>query len=278
MLSVGRQLLGSSNRCFAAAVSAFAGAPRNASRSHKFTVFRFDPEGSKAAAFDEFRVDLHKTGPMVLDALLKIKNEMDPTLAFRRSCREGICGSCAMNLDGKNGLACITPIDASKTETVIRPLPHMFILRDLVPDLTDFYKKYEEIQPWLQRADDQEAKSTETLQTIEDRRKLDGLYECILCACCTTSCPSYWWHPETFLGPQALLAANRWIKDSRDENNRVRLSALNDTMKLYRCHTIANCSDCCPKNLKPSVAIEELKRAVQESFDSDDAAVPVQRD
>eukprot|EP01057_Protomagalhaensia_wolfi_P005330 Protomagalhaensia_wolfi_Nauph_80__5329@NODE_577_length_2266_cov_195_114504_g432_i0_p2_GENE_NODE_577_length_2266_cov_195_114504_g432_i0NODE_577_length_2266_cov_195_114504_g432_i0_p2_ORF_typecomplete_len272_score36_30Fer2_3/PF13085_6/3_3e34Fer4_17/PF13534_6/6_3e03Fer4_17/PF13534_6/9_7e13Fer4_10/PF13237_6/2_3e03Fer4_10/PF13237_6/6_4e08Fer4_8/PF13183_6/0_36Fer4_8/PF13183_6/8_6e05Fer2/PF00111_27/0_0019Fer2/PF00111_27/2e03Fer2/PF00111_27/2_8e02Fer4_7/PF12838_7/6_3e03Fer4_7/PF12838_7/0_022Fer4_16/PF134 len=236
---------------------------RRAYKAQKFTVFRYDPEGNRPTGFDEFTLDLDKTGPMVLDGLLKIKNEMDTTLAFRRSCREGICGSCAMNINGKNGLACITPIDRSIPETTIRPLPHMFVLRDVVPDLTDFYKKYEEIKPYLQRNDDAKTHTTETTQSIEDRRKLDGLYECILCACCTTSCPSHWWHPETFLGPQALLAAHRWIEDSRDDNRAERLEALNDTMKLYRCHSIANCTDCCPKNLKPSVAIEKLKEAIE---------------
>eukprot|EP01055_Gregarina_sp_Pseudo9_P005043 Gregarina_sp_Pseudo_9__5042@NODE_529_length_2633_cov_115_276793_g499_i0_p2_GENE_NODE_529_length_2633_cov_115_276793_g499_i0NODE_529_length_2633_cov_115_276793_g499_i0_p2_ORF_typecomplete_len213_score12_95Fer2_3/PF13085_6/1_1e30Fer4_17/PF13534_6/3_1e03Fer4_17/PF13534_6/1_6e12Fer4_10/PF13237_6/4_4e03Fer4_10/PF13237_6/30Fer4_10/PF13237_6/7_9e07Fer4_8/PF13183_6/0_23Fer4_8/PF13183_6/0_00056Fer2/PF00111_27/0_0011Fer2/PF00111_27/2_6e03Fer2/PF00111_27/87SNAD2/PF18745_1/9_4e03SNAD2/PF18745_1/2_6e03SNAD2/ len=212
---------------------------------------------------------------MILDGLLKIKNEIDPTLSFRRSCREGICGSCAMNINGHNALACITPIDKDRTETTVRPLPHMFVLRDLVPDLTDFYKKYEEVQPWLQRSDDQGKHDKETLQSIEDRKKLDGLYECILCACCTTSCPSHWWHPETFLGPQALLAAHRWVEDSRDESRMARLEALNDTMKLYRCHEIANCTDCCPKSLKPSEAIMKLKEAVQEAHDAAEVGLAV---
>ncbi|EZG88164.1 succinate dehydrogenase iron-sulfur subunit [Gregarina niphandrodes] len=235
-------------------------------RPLSFSVFRYDPKGNEGAHFDKYEIKKHECGPMVLDALIKIKNEVDPTLAFRRSCREGICGSCAMNINGKNGLACITPIDSGAEETVLRPLPHSFVQRDLVPDLTNFYQQYESVQPWLQRESVPKEGEAECTQSIEDRKKLDGQYECILCACCSTSCPSYWWNPETFLGPQALLAAHRWVTDSRDEATDDRLKQLNDTMKLYRCHNIQNCADACPKNLKPSIAIQRLKEMVEKKL------------
>lgn len=194
---------------------------------------------------------------MVLDALIKIKNEQDPTLTFRRSCREGICGSCAMNINGVNTLACLCEIEEG-TNINIYPLPHMFVLRDLVPDLTNFYEQYKSIKPWLQ-TNNEVVPVTEFLQSRENRKKLDGLYECILCACCSTSCPSYWWNSEGYLGPAILLQAYRWIIDSRDNMRQERLDSLKDSFKLYRCHTIMNCAKVCPKNLNPAKAIAEIK-------------------
>ena len=201
---------------------------------------------------------------MVLDALIQIKNKQDSTLTFRRSCREGICGSCAMNIDGTNTLACLCPIDYSKKNIRVYPLPHMYVVKDLVPDLTNFYAQHKSIEPWLQT--NTESKNTlsnlnnEKLQTKEDRELLNGLYECILCACCSTSCPSYWWNSDKYLGPAILLQAYRWIIDSRDTSTDNRLSNLQDPFKLYRCHTIMNCTKTCPKHLNPGLAIAKIKR------------------
>ncbi|KAJ3512873.1 hypothetical protein NMY22_g15208 [Coprinellus aureogranulatus] len=183
---------------------------------------------------------------------------MDPTLTFRRSCREGICGSCAMNIDGQNTLACLCRIDREGSkDTKIYPLPHMYIVKDLVPDLTQFYKQYKSIQPWLQS--NNPPAQGEHLQSPEDRKKLDGLYECILCACCSTSCPSYWWNQDEYLGPAALMQAYRWIADSRDTNGHERKERLQNEMSMYRCHTIFNCSRTCPKGLNPAAAIAKIK-------------------
>ncbi|KAH0269352.1 succinate dehydrogenase iron-sulfur protein, partial [Aureobasidium melanogenum] len=199
---------------------------------------------------------------MMLDALIRIKNELDPTLTFRRSCREGICGSCAMNIDGVNTLACLCRIPTdTKAESRIYPLPHTYVVKDLVPDLTQFYKQYKSIKPFLQRETAPED-GREYRQSPAERRKLDGLYECILCACCSTSCPSYWWNSEEYLGPAILLQSYRWIADSRDEKTAVRQDALNNSMSLYRCHTILNCSRTCPKGLNPALAIAELKKSM----------------
>lgn len=207
---------------------------------------------------DKFFVDKKKCGPMVLDALVHIKNYEDKTLTFRRSCREGICGSCAMNINGKNGLACLTPI---KDTNSVYPLPHMPIIKDLVPDMSNFYKQYKEIKPWLQNNDVLLSNNTsEIYQSKEDRQKLDGLYECILCACCSTSCPSYWWNSDKYLGPAVLMQAFRWIEDSRDQNTQERLDYVNDAMKLYRCKTIMNCTNTCPKGLNPGKSIALLKQ------------------
>ncbi len=205
---------------------------------------------------DKFFVDKKKCGPMVLDALVHIKNYEDKTLTFRRSCREGICGSCAMNINGKNGLACLTPI---KDTNSVYPLPHMPIIKDLVPDMSNFYKQYKEIKPWLQN-NDVSNNISEIYQSKEDRKKLDGLYECILCACCSTSCPSYWWNSDKYLGPAVLMQAFRWIEDSRDQNTQERLDYVNDAMKLYRCKTIMNCTNTCPKGLNPGKSIALLKQ------------------
>ena len=223
----------------------------------RFRVYRWSPDDGKNPTIDTYEVDLDKCGPMVLDALIKIKNEIDQTLTFRRSCREGICGSCAMNIDGANTLACTKGIDEVKGDVKIYPLPHMPVIKDLVPDLTNFYAQHAFIEPWLQTKSPTPEK--EWRQSHEDREKLDGLYECILCACCSTSCPSYWWNGDKYLGPAALLHAYRWIIDSRDEATGERLDDLEDPFKLYRCHTIMNCSKTCPKHLNPGKAIAEIK-------------------
>merc|ERR1739848_753237 len=202
----------------------------------------------------------NKTGPMMLDALIRIKNELDPTLTFRRSCREGICGSCAMNINGQNTLACLCRIPTeSKDDVKLYPLPHTYVVKDLVPDLTHFYKQYKSIKPFLQR-DTPSPDGKEYRQTKEDRKKLDGLYECILCACCSTSCPSYWWNSEEYLGPAILLQSYRWLADSRDERTAERKTNLENSMSLYRCHTILNCTRTCPKGLNPGKAIAEIKK------------------
>lgn len=217
----------------------------------------------------EYILDLKDCGPMILDALHKIKETVEPSLAFRRSCREAICGSCSMNINGKNGLACVTFIEPSERPIEIQPLPHTYVLKDLVPDLSNFFNQYKSIEPWLKRKDVKKPGDKEHLQTPEDRAKLDGLYECILCACCTQSCPSYWWNPEVYLGPAVLLQSYRWIVESRDQFTEERLAFMNDTMKLYRCHGIFNCTTCCPKGLDPARAIEGIKRQVAEKYKRD---------
>jgi succinate dehydrogenase / fumarate reductase iron-sulfur subunit len=195
---------------------------------------------------------------MVLDALIKIKNETDSTLAFRRSCREGVCGSCAMNVNGRNTLVCTKAINAYPDTIKIYPLPHLPVVKDLVPDLTNFFNQYASVKPWL--TSDLAAPERERRQSKAERDKLDGLYECVLCACCSTSCPSYWWNGDRYLGPAVLLQAYRWLADSRDENSSERLNELDDAFKLYRCHTIMNCTDTCPKDLNPAKAIAEIKK------------------
>jgi succinate dehydrogenase / fumarate reductase iron-sulfur subunit len=232
--------------------------PEAAKRPKTFKAYRWSPEGGANPRLDEYTIDLDKTGPMVLDALIYIKNEVDPTLTFRRSCREGICGSCAMNIDGVNTLACTKPIADVKGDIKIYPLPHMAVIKDLVPDLSTVYAQYSSIKPWLQAQSP--APSRERLQSPEERAKLDGLYECILCFCCSTSCPSYWWNGDRYLGPAILLQAYRWIADSRDENTGERLDNLEDPFRLYRCHTIMNCTKTCPKGLNPAKAIGEIKQ------------------
>jgi len=226
-----------------------------------FAIYRWDPEkpGDKPR-MQEYKVDLNNCGPMVLDALIKIKNEMDPSLTFRRSCREGICGSCAMNIGGVNTLACLSKIDANDKKTKIYPLPHMYVVKDLVPDMNNFYQQYRSIQPWLQAEEVKSEVPQQNLQSVDDRAKLDGLYECILCACCSTSCPSYWWNGDKYLGPAVLMQAYRWIIDSRDEQQAARLDKLRDPFSVYRCHTIMNCTKTCPKGLNPGKAIAEIKK------------------
>ena len=232
-------------------------------RLKAFKIYRYDPDTGANPRFDLYTIDLDKTGPMVLDALIRIKNEVDPTLTFRRSCREGICGSCAMNMDGRNGLACTTPIGELKGEVQITPLPALPVVKDLVPDFTHAYAQYALIQPWLKSVTPPPS-GKERLQSPEDRAKLDGLYECILCFCCTTSCPSYWWNQDRFLGPAVLLQAYRFLADSRDEATGERLDDLEDPFKLYRCHTIMNCANACPKGLNPAKAIAETKKLIAE--------------
>jgi len=226
-----------------------------------FSIYRWNPEkpGDKPS-MQNYKVDLNNCGPMVLDALMKIKNEMDPSLAFRRSCREGICGSCAMNIGGVNTLACLTKIETSNKHTKIYPLPHMYVVKDLVPDMNHFYDQYKSIQPWLQREEVLAEGESQLLQSSTDRAKLDGLYECILCACCSTSCPSYWWNGERYLGPAVLMQAYRWIIDSRDQKSVERLDMMKDPFSVYRCHTIMNCTKTCPKGLNPGKAIAEIKK------------------
>lgn len=226
-----------------------------------FKVYRWDPDSGENPRTDLFELDMDRCGPMVLDALIKIKNEIDPSLTFRRSCREGICGSCAMNIDGTNTLACTKPIEDVNGVVKIYPLPHMEIVKDLVPDMTHFYAQYASIQPWLQTRTPAPP-DRERLQSKEERARLDGLYECILCACCSTSCPSYWWNGARYLGPAILLQAYRWIVDSRDEATGERLDDLVDPFRLYRCHTIMNCSKTCPKSLNPGKAIAEIKKLI----------------
>ena len=228
-------------------------------RAKTFRVYRWNPDTGDNPRFDTYTIDLDQTGPMVLDALIKIKSEIDPTLTFRRSCREGICGSCSMNIDGTNGLACTTAIEDVKGDVQVTPLPHMDVVKDLVPDFTHFYAQYASIKPWLQTVTPAPS-SKERLQSPEDREKLDGLYECILCACCSTSCPSYWWNNDKFLGPAILLQAYRWLADSRDEMTGERLDELEDPFRLYRCHTIMNCTNTCPKGLNPAQAIGSIKK------------------
>lgn len=222
-------------------------------------VYRWDPEKNKKPWFNTYFIDLNNCGPIVLDALIQIKSEQDSTLTFRRSCREGICGSCAINIDGKNTLACLQRLDVPNQIITIYPLPHMHIIKDLVPDLTNFYTQLKSIQPWLQVTHNDKQ---EQLQSKADRSKLDGLYECILCACCSAACPSYWWNHDKYLGPAILLQAYRWIADSRDRITNQRLLQLQDSYKLYRCHTIINCAKTCPKNLNPGKAIANIKKAI----------------
>ena len=230
-------------------------------RTRKFRIYRYDPDSGENPRYDTYELDLEATGPMVLDALLKIKNEVDPTLTFRRSCREGICGSCSMNINGRNGLACTKGMDEVNGAVKVYPLPHMPVVKDLVPDLTNFYAQHRSIEP-LKTVSPTPAK--EWKQSHEDRLKLDGLYECILCACCSTSCPSYWWNGDRYLGPAVLLQAYRWLIDSRDEAKGERLDNLEDPFRLYRCHTIMNCAQACPKGLNPAKAIAEVKKMMAE--------------
>jgi succinate dehydrogenase / fumarate reductase iron-sulfur subunit len=213
-------------------------------RLKSFKVYRYDPDTGDNPRYDTFDLDL---------------DEQDSSLTFRRSCREGICGSCSMNIDGRNGLACTTAIEDIKGEVTITPLPHMDVIKDLVPDFTHFYAQYSSIKPWLQTVTPPPS-GKERLQSPKDREKLDGLYECILCACCSTSCPSYWWNSDKFLGPAILLQAYRWLADSRDEMTGERLDELEDPFRLYRCHTIMNCANTCPKGLNPAKAIAEIKK------------------
>ena len=226
-----------------------------------FRVYRWSPDDEKNPRVDTYEVDLNDCGPMVLDAVMKIKNEIDTSLTFRRSCREGICGSCAMNIDGTNTLACTKAIADVKGDVKIYPLPHMPVIKDLVTNLKNLYKQLKSIKPWLIKQGRNETRE-ENIQSRSEREKLDGLYECILCACCSTSCPSYWWNSDKYLGPAVLLQSYRWLQDSRDEERKERLKELDDTFKVYRCHTIMNCTQACPKGLNPAKAIAGIKQMI----------------
>jgi succinate dehydrogenase / fumarate reductase iron-sulfur subunit len=238
-------------------------APAGTKRLRQFRIYRWDPDSAANPRVDSFDVDLDRCGPMVLDALIKVKNEVDSTVTFRRSCREGICGSCAMNIDGVNTLACTKPIDEISGPVKVFPLPHLPVVKDLVPDLTQFYALYASIEPWLKGAAPP-PDGRERRQSPEDQEKIDRPSACILCACCSTACPSYWWNSDRYLGPAALLAAWRWIADSRDGAQAERLASLDDSFKLYRCHTIFNCTEACPKHLNPARAIADIKRRILE--------------
>jgi len=234
-----------------------------ATNVRKFSVYRYDPDAGANPTLDTYDVDMDACGPMVLDALIKIKNEIDPTLTFRRSCREGICGSCAMNIDGVNTLACLKPVEEVGGTVKVYPLPHMPVVKDLVPDLTNFYAQYASVKPWLE-ARTPPPPDRERLQSKVDQEKINEPSACILCACCSTACPSYWWNSDRYLGPAALLQAYRWIVDSRDESTGERLDSLEDPFRLYRCHTILNCTQACPKDLNPAKAIAEIKKLIAE--------------
>ena len=232
--------------------------PEGATNLREYRIYRWSPDDDENPRMDTYFVDMDDCGPMVLDGLLYIKNKIDPTLTLRRSCREGVCGSCAMNIDGGNTLACTKGCDEIDGAVKVYPLPHMQVVKDLVPDLNTFYAQHALIEPWLHTVSPEPAQ--EWLQSREDREKLDGLYECILCACCSTACPSYWWNGDRYLGPAVLLQAYRWLIDSRDEATGERLDQLEDPFRLYRCHTIMNCTQTCPKGLNPAKAIAEIKK------------------
>lgn len=227
----------------------------------RFSIYRFDPEKDKKPYMQDYDLAL-KPGEdmMLLAALLKLKDQ-DETISFRRSCGEGVCGSDGMNINGKNGLACITLLSSLKEPIVLRPLPGLPVIRDLIVDMTPFFNQYEKAKPYLITKDEP---AKEHLQSPEEREKLDGLYECILCACCTSSCPSYWWNPDKFLGPAALLWLCRFLMDSRDDAKAERLAELNDLFSLYRCRTIMNCTSVCPKNLNPAKAINDIRHMMIE--------------
>jgi len=239
----------------------------DAKNKKTFNVYRWSPDDDGNPRLDSYTIDLDKHGPMVLDALIYIKDNVDSTLTFRRSCREGICGSCAMNIDGTNTLACTKAISDCKGDVKITPLPHMPVVKDLVPDLKHVYAQYESIEPWIKT--DSPAPSRERLQSAEDADALNGHdghgpAMCIMCFCCSTSCPSYWWNGNKFLGPAVLLQAFRWLTDSRDEAKGERLDQLEDPFKLYRCHTIMNCTNTCPKGLNPAQSVAEIKKMMVE--------------
>ena len=245
-------------------------ADEDAKNVRTFLVYRYDPDDNSNPRIDTYEIDLDECGPMVLDALIKIKADFDPSLSFRRSCREGICGSCSHNINGVNTLACTQPIKDLKGQIRVYPLPHMKVVKDLVIDLTDFYEQYASIEPWL-KTSSEPPEGAERYQTKDQQEKIDRPSACILCACCSTACPSYWWNGDKYLGPAALLASYRWLQDSRDEAKEERLKELNDSSKLYKCHTIMNCSLACPKDLNPGQAIAEIKKmiATQDMNESD---------
>src|SRR5579883_828135 len=224
----------------------------------RFSIYRYNPEKDQKPYMQEYDIDVKKYNcHMVLDALMAIKNFMDETLTFRRSCREGVCGSDGMNMNGKNGLACTTHLSTLKEPIVLRPLPGLPVVRDLIVDMSQFYEQCDKVKPYLQN--DKPAPAKERLQSPEERAKLDGLYECILCACCSTACPSFWWNPDKYIGPAGLLQAYRFIVDSRDTATETRLADLADPFSVFRCRGIMNCTDVCPKGLNPAKAISEIK-------------------
>jgi succinate dehydrogenase / fumarate reductase iron-sulfur subunit len=237
-------------------------APAGATRVKTFDIYRYDPDSGCNPRIDSYEVDLDECGPMVLDVLLWIKNTVDSTLTFRRSCREGVCGSCAMNIDGTNWLACTRFVAETRRRATIFPLNNLRIIKDLVPDLTHLFAQYGLIEPWLKS--NRLTPETERLQSAEERARLDGSWECILCFCCTSGCPSHWWNADRFLGPAVLLQAWRWLTDSRDEATGERLDELEDPFRLYRCHTILNCTRTCPKGLNPGKAIAGIKKMLIE--------------
>jgi succinate dehydrogenase / fumarate reductase iron-sulfur subunit len=237
-------------------------APAGARRVKTFDIYRYDPDSGHSPRLDSFEVDLEECGPMVLDVLFWIKNKVDSTLTFRRSCREGVCGSCAMNIDGTNWLACTRFVSETRERATIYPLNNMPIIKDLVPDLTHVFAQYSLVEPWLKTST--VAPERERLQSPAERRQLDGGWECILCFCCTSGCPSHWWNADRFLGPAVLLQAWRWLMDSRDEATGERLDELEDPFRLYRCHTILNCTRTCPKGLNPGKAIAGIKKLLLE--------------
>lgn len=236
-------------------------APEGASRTKRFRIYRWNPDDGETPRLDTFTVDLDRCGPMVLDALILIKNEIDSTFTFRRSCREGVCGSCGMNIDGANHLACTTAIDSIAGEVRIYPLNAMGIVKDLVIDQRPLFAQYRLVEPWL-KAETPPPPDRERPQSPEERSRIDGYWECILCACCTGGCPSWWWNGDRYLGPMVLLNAWRWIAESRDEATEERLDALQDPFRLYRCHSIMNCTETCPKGLNPGKAIGHIKDAI----------------
>ncbi|OFS82248.1 Succinate dehydrogenase iron-sulfur subunit [Oligella urethralis] len=223
----------------------------------KFEIYRYDPDKDERPYMQKLDVELKPTDKMLLDAIVRIKNDVDDSISIRRSCREGVCGSDAMNVNGKNTLACITNLNDLKEPIVLRPLPGLPVIRDLIVDMTYFFNQYHSVRPYL--VNNTPPPEKERLQSPQAREELDGLYECILCACCSTSCPSFWWNPDKFVGPAGLLQAYRWLADSRDEATTERLDNLEDPYRLFRCHTIMNCVDACPKGLNPTRAIGKIK-------------------
>jgi succinate dehydrogenase / fumarate reductase iron-sulfur subunit len=231
-------------------------APAGTPHLRTFKIYRYDPESGEAPTMQTMQVEIDLSERMLLDALMKLKS-VDPSLSFRRSCREGVCGSDAMNINGKNGLACLTNMRTLSDPIVLKPLPGLPVIRDLIVDMTQFFKQYHSIKPYL--INDSRPPEKERLQSPEEREELNGLYECILCASCSTSCPSFWWNPDKFVGPAGLLQAYRFIADSRDDATEARLDNLEDPYRLFRCRTIMNCTDVCPKSLNPAKAIGKIK-------------------
>ena len=233
----------------------------NPQKLKKINIYRWDPDKNKNPTIDTFEIDLDKCGQMVLDALILIKDQIDSSLTFRRSCREGVCGSCSMNIDGRNTLACQKNIKEIKGEINIFPLNHLPVIKDLVVDLKHAFNQLEFIEPWLQNNLGKPSSSEQT-QSIKNRTKIDGLWECILCFCCTTSCVSYWWNGKKYLGPAALLQAYRWVNDSRDSEKKKRLKYIEENSNIHNCHSIMNCANSCPKGLNPGKAIADLKKQI----------------